>query len=134
MGALFCLNIPTGLAFIFRWITPDFPKRRSFCSQWLGGLVLASLLLCSTNACSKSAIFFNVKGLAAVSATVTALEDETGQAGLSEINRRTDFTPLSDKPFQPIGIHPVWLRVDLEVPASLVGQSAWLEVSPPLYL
>ena len=131
MGALTCPNNPAGVAFKFRWITTDSSKRLSFLSQCLGNLVLASLLLCSANAYSNSAIFFNVKGLEGVSATVTALEDETGQAGLSEVNRRTDFKSLSDTNFQPVGVHPTWLRIDLEVPPSLVGQTAWLEVSPP---
>jgi len=100
-------------------------------SQWLTGLVLVSLWLCSANAYGNNAILFNVKGLAGVSATVMAVEDEAGLAGLSEVSRRTDFMPLSYKLFQPIRLHPVWLRIDLEVPPDLVGQSAWLEVLPP---
>ncbi len=130
MGALTCQKPPTGFAFIFRWITHDSPKWRSFFSQWLTGLVLVSLWLCSANAYGNNAILFNVKGLAGVSATVTAVEDETGLAVWPEVSRRTDFTPLSFKLFQPIHLHPVWLRIDLEVPPSLVGQSAWLEVLP----
>jgi len=126
-----CPNTPTGFAFIFQWITLNSSKWRFFFSQRLGGLVFASLCLCSANAYSNNAILFNVRGLAGVSATVTVLEDKTGQAELPEVSRRTDFTPLSSRLFQPIQLHPVWLRIDLEVPASLVGQSAWLEVLPP---
>ncbi len=100
-------------------------------SRWLGGLVLVILLMCSTKAYGNNAIRFNVSGLAGVSATVAVLEDESGQADLLALDRRTDFTPLSDKLFQPIQLHPVWLRIDLQVPITLVGQVAWLEVMPP---
>jgi signal transduction histidine kinase/DNA-binding response OmpR family regulator len=88
-------------------------------------------MACPASAYANSDILFNVKGLPGVSATVTMLEDETGQAGVPESSRRADFKPLSNNLFQPIGLHPVWLRIDIEVPATLIGKTAWLELMPP---
>lgn len=104
-----------------------FASRRSF----LRGLVCAcfctaQLLL----ACFAHASPVTVVGLAGVESTVAWRVDLQGQDGVDELALRTDFKPLLDMIGESNDWSPVWVRIDLSVPAALVGQTAWLQVQP----
>ena len=99
---------------------------------WLGLLLFSLFMLGSVNGYCSNGPHFIVKDFPGLQAkvTVTAMEDGAEEADVLTVSRRTDFIPLSEKQFKPLDLHPVWLKIDLEVPPALLGQTAWLEISP----
>ena len=97
---------------------------------WLQWLFFWVLLAGPAHAVAFNALHFTTNGLAGVHATVAVVEDETGDAGLPEVSQRTDFQLLSEKQFKPTSLNPFWLRLEIEVPQTLLGQVAWMVVKP----
>jgi len=71
-----------------------------------------------------------VQGLEGVQAAVALTTDPSRQASLAEIKQANHFVPLPGMIHQGGGLTPIWLRIELTVPAAMLGQTAWLEVRP----
>ena len=72
----------------------------------------------------------SVAGLEGIRVAVAVWVDESRLASLAEASRDARFKPLAGSLNEPASTAPIWLRIDLEVPAALAGQTAWLQVLP----
>ena len=71
-----------------------------------------------------------MQGLEGVKAAVALTTDPGRQASLAEIKQANHFEPLPGMIHQSGGLTPIWLRIELTVPAAMLGRTAWLEVRP----
>ena len=103
-------------------------KRRSY--SCLLTLILATLMMLPALGQCTPSPWLTIQGLDGVKASVELALDQTRTASLEEMKRSGQFKHLPDMIREHGGSTPIWLRVQLTVPAALVGDTAWLEVRP----
>ncbi len=99
---------------------------------WRRGLLFAALaaaLLSSPLATAQSQLL-EISGLPGLNARVAAYFGASAQADLAEIRQSAQFKPLPGFILEHSNYKAIWLRIDLDVPPELVGQTAWLQLLP----